>query len=193
MQKRLIIFIEVSAMSGKNDRIILAAMVAIGIVAIAFAGAAAGIGAFVYFGEPGASPTPAATVSPAPSSTPAPTAAPAEGKNPFYIDSMKTDKGQRIYTLNIGLAADAAPVDMTKVTAQIVAGDETYPAWDYRHAEHSWSLGSNGDAILDHGEIFTMVIYAPQAGLPLKTSGSVKLVLLNDGVPVFTINGVTPV
>jgi hypothetical protein len=180
-------------MSGKNDRIILAVMVAIGVVAIAFAGAVAGIGAFIYFGEPGASPTPAPTASPAPTSTPAPTVAPAEAKSPFYMDRMISNKGERTYTLILGLADNAAPVDMNKVTAQIVAGSETYPAWDYRHAEHSWSLGSNGDAILDHGEIFTMVIYAPQAGLPLKTSGSVKLVLLNDGVPVFTINGVTPV
>lgn len=193
MLKRQIIYIEVSAMSGKNDRIILAVMVVIGILAIAFAGAAAGIGAFVYLGQPGVSPTPAPTPSPVPTATPAPAADPAEAQNPFSMDRLITNKAERTYTLIIGLAENAAPVDMTKVTAQIVAGGETYPAWDYRHSGHSWSLGSNGDTVLDRGEVFTMVIYAPQAGLPLKTTSSVKLVLLNEGVPVFDISGVTAV
>jgi hypothetical protein len=179
-------------MSGKNDRIILGAMVVIGVIAIAFAGAAAGIGAFVYF-SPTASPTPAPTVTPAPIVTPVPTTAPAEAKNPFSMDRLVSNKAERTYTLILGLADDAAPVDMTKVTAQIVAGNETYPAWDYYHSEHSWSMGSNGDAILHAGEVFTMSIYAPQAGLPLKTSSPVKIVVLNDGEPVTTINGVAPV
>src|SRR5262249_30594338 len=156
-------------------------MVAVGVIAIAFAGAAAGIGAFVYF-SPAASPTPAPTASPAPISTPAPTTAPAEGKNPFALDSLESHKDKRTYELHIRLADDAAPVDMTKVTAQLIAGDETYPAWDYRHAEHSWSMGSNGDDVLESGEVFNMVIYTPQAGLPLKAPSPVKLILLYDGV-----------
>ncbi len=180
-------------MSGKNDRIILGAMIAIGVLAIAFAGAAAGIGAFVYFGQPAASPTPVPSPTQMPTSTPAPTAAPAGGKNPFSMDRMISNKAERTYSLILGLSENAAPVDMAKVTAQIVADGQTYPAWDYRHSDHSWSLGSNGDTILDHGEVFTMVVYTPQAGLPLTTNTPVTIVLLNDGVPVFTINGVTPV
>jgi hypothetical protein len=175
-------------MSGKNDRIILAGMIVIGVIAIAFAGAAAGIGAFIYMGEPGASPTPAPTISPAPTLTPMPTASPPEAQNPFYMDNLVSSKGTRTYKLQFALAEGAAPVDMNKVTAEIISGDQTYPAWDYRHAEHSWSLGSNGDDILDRGEIFTMVIYTPQAGLPLTASSPVKLVLLTDSVPVLSLN-----
>lgn len=174
-------------MSGKNDRLILACMAILGVAAIALAGAAAGIGAFVYFGRPAASPAPS------PTSTPAPTPVPADGQCPFSMDRMISNNAERTYTLILKLADNAAPVDMTKITAQIIAGRETYPAWDYRHSGHGWSPGSNGDAILDRGEIFTMVIYAPQAGLPMEMTGTVRLVLLNEGEPVFTINGVTPV
>ena len=80
------------------------------------------------------------------------------------------------------------PGDMSKVTAEIISGGNTYPAWDYLHAEHSWSLGSNGDTFLDRGETFTMNIYTPQAGLPLGRQLPVKLVLLTDSMPVFSIN-----
>jgi hypothetical protein len=175
-------------MSGKNDRIILAGMIVVGVIAIAFAGAAAGIGAFIYLGEPAASPTPVPTSSPGPASTPAPTAGPQEAQNPFYMDNLVSDRGGRTYTLQVALAQGASPVDMTKVTAEIVAGDQTYPAWDYSHAEHRWSLGSNGDTFLERGETFTMIVYAPQAGLPLTASSPVKLVLLTDSMPVFSIN-----
>ena len=173
-------------MSGKNDRIILAGMIALGVIAIAITGAIVGIGTFVYFSEPVASPTPAPSL--APTSTPAPTAVPSETQNPFYMDRLVSDRGERTYTLQFALARGAAPVDMSKVTAEIIAGDQTYPAWDYRHAEHSWSMGSNGDSILERGETFTMVIYTPQAGLPLTASSPVKLVLLTDSVPVFSLN-----
>jgi hypothetical protein len=175
-------------MSGKNDRIILAGMIALGVIAIAIVGAIVGIGAFIYFGEPAASPTPAPTPSPAPTSTPAPTAVPREARNPFYMDRLISDRGARTYTLMVALAPGAASVDMSKVTAEIIAGSQTYPAWDYRHAEHSWSLGSNGDMILDRGETFTMVVYTPQAGLPLNAASPVKLVLLSDSMPVFSLN-----
>jgi hypothetical protein len=175
-------------MSGKNDRIILAGMIVIGVIAIAFAGAAAGIGAFIYMGEPGVSPTPAPTASPLPTVTPDPTASPSETQNPFYMDNLISDRGARTYKLQFALAQGAAPVDMNKVTAEIISGDQTYPAWDYRHAEHSWSMGSNGDAILERGETFTMNIYVPQAGLPMGVSSPVKLVLLVDSVPVLSLN-----
>ena len=173
-------------MSGKNDRIILAGMIALGVVAIAITGAIAGIGTYIYFSEPEASPTPAPT--PAPTPTPVPTAVPPEGQNPFNIDSLISDRGGRTYTIQIELADRAAPVDMSKVTAEIIAGDQTYPAWDYRHSDHSWSMGSNGDALLEHWETFKMIVYTPQAGLPLTASSPVKLVLLTDSVPVFSIN-----
>jgi hypothetical protein len=175
-------------MSGKNDRFILAGMIALGVVAIAITGAVIGIGAFIYFGEPAASPTPVPTSSPAPTATPAPTAIPSETENPFYLDNLVSDRGGRTYTLQFALAQGAAPVDMNKVTAVIVAVDQTYPAWDYRHAEHRWGLGSNGDAFLERGETFTMIISAPQAGLPLTASSPVKLILLTEGAPVFSIN-----
>jgi hypothetical protein len=175
-------------MSGKNDRIILAGMIALGVVVIAVIGAILGIGAFIYFGEPAASPTPVPTELPAQTSTPAPTAVPPEAQNPFYMDSLISDRGDRTYTLLIALAQGASAVDMSKVTAVIVDGDRTYPAWDYRHAEHSWSMGSNGDTFLERGETFHMVIYAPQAGLPLTASSPVKLTLLTEGMPAFSIN-----
>jgi hypothetical protein len=175
-------------MSGKNDRFILFGMIALGVIAIAVMGAAFGIGAFIYMNEPAASPTPGPTPSPAPTPAPTPTLLPAEAQNPFYMDRLISDRGGRTYTLIVALAQGSAPVDMTRVTAEIIAGGQTYPAWDYRHAEHSWSLGSNGDAILERGETFTMVIYTPQAGLPLTASSPVKLVLLSDSMPVFSIN-----
>ncbi len=175
-------------MSGKNDRIILAGMVAFGIAFIALVGATAGIGTFVYFSEPAASSTP----SPAPTTDPTPTGQPSEAKSPFAMDHMISDRSQRTYTLFIKLADSSVPIDMKKVTAEIIAGNQTYPAWDYRHAEYSWSAGSD-DMILDQREVFTMIIFTPQAGLPLRTKSPVKLVLLNDGVPVFSILGVTAV
>jgi hypothetical protein len=175
-------------MSGKNDRIILAGMIALGVVVIAVIGAIAGIGTYIYFGEPGTSPTPVPAPSPAPTSTPVPTASPSEAHNPFDMGSLVSDRGSRTYTLQIDLADGAAPVNMTKVTAEIVADNQTYPAWDYRHAEHSWSMGSNGDALLEPWETFKMIVYTPQAGLPLTASSPVKLILLIDSVPVFSIN-----
>jgi hypothetical protein len=175
-------------MSGKNDRMILAGMIVLGVIAIAIAGAIVGIGAFIYLGESVASPTPAPTPTPAPISTPVPTAGPSEAQNPFYMDRLISDRGARTYTLIVALDEGAASVDMSKVTAEIIAGSQTYPAWDYRNAEHSWSHGSDGDAILERGETFTLVIYAPQAGLPLDASSLVKLVLLSDSMPVFSIN-----
>jgi hypothetical protein len=175
-------------MSGKNDRYILAGMIALGVVAIAVMGAAFGIGAFVYFSEPSVSPTPSPT--PAPTSVPTqePTVVPVESKDPFNIDSIISNRADRTYTLKVALAPGVASVDMSKVTAEIIAGGNTYPAWDYYHAGHSWSLGSNGDTLLDSWETFTMVIYTPQAGLPLDASSPVKLVLLTDYAPVFSIN-----
>jgi|AGTN01.3.fsa_nt_gi hypothetical protein len=174
-------------MSGKNDRIILAGMVAFGVAFIALVGATAGIGTFVYFSEPVASSTP----SPAPTTDPTPTGHPSEAKSPFAMDRLVSDRSQRTYTLIIALADSSAPVDMKKVTAEIIAGNQTYPAWDYRHAEYSWNAGSDDDMILEQREVFTMIIFTPQAGLPLRTESPVKLVLLNDGVPVFSVLGVT--
>ncbi len=81
-----------------------------------------------------------------------PTTAPAVGQNPFYIDKLITDRAERTYTLQVALAEGAQPVDMKKVTAELISGNNTYPAWDYFHAGHSWSMGSNGDSFLDHGE-----------------------------------------
>ncbi len=49
-------------MSGKNDRIILAGMIVLGVIFIALVGAAIGIGTFIYMGGPTASPTPAPTL-----------------------------------------------------------------------------------------------------------------------------------
>jgi hypothetical protein len=175
-------------MSGKNDRIILAGMIVLGVIAIAVAGAALGIGAYVYMGGPAASPSPSPSPTPAPTPAPEPTIAPAEGQNPFYVDNLISDSGGRTYKLQVALAGGAAPVDMSRVTAEIVADGQTYPAWDYQHADHSWSLGSNGDALLERGETFTMIIYAPQAGLPMGSGSPVKLVLLTDSVPVFSLN-----
>ena len=180
-------------MSGKNDRIILAGMIVLGVIAIAVAGAAIGIGTFIYVGGPTATPTPTSTSTPAPTTTPVPTTAPAAGQNPFNIDKLITDRGDRTYTLQVALAESAEPVDMSKVTAEIISGNDTYPAWDYFHTGHSWSMGSNGDAFLDHGESFTMNIYAPQAGLPWDSEAPVKLILLVDSVPVFTFNYVAAV
>jgi hypothetical protein len=188
MLRRQITRIKVSAMSGKNDRFILAGMIAIGVVAIAIMGAAFGIGAFIYLSEPEASPTPAPTPAPAPTSTPAPTIAPVEEKNPFDMDSLVSNRADRTYTLKVRLADGSESVDMSKVTAEIIAGDRTYPAWDYLHAGHSWNMGSNGDTFLDSWETFTMVIYTPQAGLPMDASSPVKLVLLSDYVPAFSVN-----
>jgi hypothetical protein len=173
-------------MSGKNDRIILAGMIVLGVIFIALVGAAIGIGTFIYLGGPTATPTPAPTSTPAPSATPVPTTAPAVGQNPFYIDRLITDRAERTYTLQVALADGAQPVDMSKVSAELISGNETYPAWDYFHTGHSWSMGSDGDAFLDHGERFTMNIYAPQAGLPWETEAPVKMILLVDSVPVFT-------
>jgi hypothetical protein len=175
-------------MSGKNDRMILAGMIVLGVIGIASAGAIVGMGAFIYLGESVASATPGPTRAPAPISTPVPTAGPSEAQNPFYMDRLISDRGARTYTLIVALDEGAASVDMSKVTAEIIAGSQTYPAWDYRHAEHSWSLGSNGDMILDRGETFTMVVYTPQAGLPLNAASPVKLVLLSDSMPVFSLN-----
>ena len=79
-------------MSRKNDRI-TARTIVLGVVAIAVAGAALGIGAFIYMSGPAASPTPAPTPSPAPTATPVPTVAPAEGQNPFNLDNLISDRG----------------------------------------------------------------------------------------------------
>jgi hypothetical protein len=180
-------------MSGKNDGVILAGMIVLGVIFIALAGAAIGIGTFIYVGGPTATPTPAPTATPAPVATPVPTTAPAAGQNPFNIDKLITDRAERTYTLQLTLAEGAQPVDMSKVTAELISGNNTYPAWDYFHTGHSWSLGSDGDKFLDHGETSTMNIYAPRAGLPWDGEAPVKMLLLIDSVPVFRFDYVAPV
>lgn len=175
-------------MSGKNDRIILGGLIALAVIAVIGSAAIYGIGAFIYMNEPAATPTPAATATPTLLPTQTPKAAPPDSQSPFSMDRLISDKGGRTYTLIIALASDAAPVDMSKVTATITADGQTYPAWDYRHAEHTWSANANGNMLLERGETFTMIVYAPQAGVPLFSSSPARLVLLNDGLPVFTIN-----
>ena len=175
-------------MGGKNDKVILGLMVAIGVVAIASAATAFGIGAFFYANAPSAAPTPAPSATPAPTPTIVPSAS-----DPFYLDRVISDRGARTYTLIMTLAPGAAPVDISKVTAEIVADGQTYPAWDYRHSWYGWSAGSDGDLSLEPGETLTMTIYTPQAGLPLDASSPVRIILLVDGVPACTIDYVVAV
>lgn len=174
-------------MSGKNDRFILGGLIAIAVIAVIGAAAVYGIGAYVYINDQTASPTPTPTPAPTPTVAPTPTAIPASAQDPFSVDRVISDKGARTYTVIVSLAQGSAPVDMTNMTAEIVADGNTYPAWDYLHSEYYWSAGSNGDMILDGGETFTFVIYAPQAGVPLGITTPTQLVLLYDGVSESTI------
>ncbi len=170
-------------MSGKNDRLILGALIAIAVIAVAGAAAAFGYGAYVFAnGQP---PAPAPTATPAP--TPAPTALPAVAGDPFSI-TIISDRASRTYQVTLGLADDADPIDVRRVAAELRSGNLTYPAWNFGYGEGRWSKSADSDTVLDQGEAFTLTINAPQAGLPFGTTAPVQIVLLVDGAPVSTTN-----
>jgi hypothetical protein len=184
---------EVSAMSGKNDRIILGGLIAIAVLAIAGAAAAFGYGAFVYMNGPTATPTPAPASTPAPTLAPTPTAAPSGAGAPFSMDTIKSNRADRTYEVDIGLTPGAEAIDVRRITALLQSEGISYPAWDFGHSEHRWSANADGDTLLDAGETFTLIVYAPQAGLPFGTDSPVKIALLMDAAPVCTSGELTAV
>ncbi len=169
-------------MSRKNDKIIVFGMMAIGILVMAGIVAILGLGVYVYTGEK-PSPAPVPTLTPSPAATAIPAA---DLNHTFNVRNVLVDRGGRTYTMNIELNQGAAPVDMSRLTVQVVADGETYDAWDYYHGEHS-STG-NSDVILDEGETFTLTLYMPQAGVPLHTKGMMKIILLVDGQTAYSID-----
>ncbi|MGA9140190.1 MAG: hypothetical protein WBZ29_08200 [Methanocella sp.] len=162
-------------MRRKNDKIIVFGMIAVGVLAMVGVVAILGIGTYVYTSEK-PSPTPA----PTPTAVPVATAMPVTDLNKtFEIKKVLSDGASRTYTLDIGLKPGVAPVDMSKVTVQVVADGKAYDVWDFSHGEHI-STG-NGDVILSEGETFTLTIYLPQAKVPLQTDPLLQVIILVNG------------